>query len=149
MFNIALTHCCALSICEQQADAFVRLHSSMRIASLRFGWVIPNRLDGATQLKNIGPNFLSLASRGLWGWVSTDAAARACLLGLTVPKSAFYGHEPFFIVAPTTMFDLESAELLKDTYPEIQDIRKPFKGNLGFFDCTKAEKVLEWGESDA
>jgi len=138
-------------ICEQQADAFSRLHSWMRIASLRFHWVITSREEGAKQLTDAGTDSQLFAdhSRDLWGWVSTEAAARACLLGLTAPESAFQGHEAFFIVAPTTVVPFDSAQLLKDTYPEVKDIRTAVKGNSGFFDCGKATKVLGWTENEA
>jgi nucleoside-diphosphate-sugar epimerase len=140
----------AISVCEQQADAIARRYSGTRIASLRFHWIIPSRAEGAGKLTSSGPNsdMFSEHSRDLWGWVSLEASARACLLGLTAAESAFHGHEAFFIVAPTTAVDLDSADLQKDIYPEVTDIRKPFKGNSSFFDCSKAERLLGWTETD-
>jgi len=116
----------------------------MRIASLRFSWIIPSRAY-AVELA-VGPPKLSAdRSRDLWGWVSQDAAARACLLGLTTV--AFSGHEAFFIVAPSTVVNVDSAALQKEVYPEVEDIRRPWKGNASFFDCSKAERLLGWTEA--
>ena len=116
----------------------------MRIASLRFSWIIPSRAY-AVELA-VGPPKLSAdRSRDLWGWVSQDAAARACLLGLTTVT--FSGHEAFFIVAPSTVVNVDSAALQKEVYPEVEDIRRPWKGNASFFDCSKAERLLGWTEA--
>ena len=87
-------------------------------------------------------------SRDLWGWVSQRAAARACLLGITAKEEAWKGHEPFFIVAPNTVMDMLSEDLSSTVYPEVNDIRKPWKGNSSFFDCSKAEKILGWREEE-
>ena len=136
------------SICEQQASAIARRYLDIRIASLRFHWIIPSRLYGTSQLNAAGPSSSLWAehSRDLWGWVSLRAAARACLLGLTAKEGAWKGHEPFFIVAPYTVVDLESENLCKTIYPEVKDVRRAWAGNSSFFDCSKAEKALGWSE---
>ncbi|WOO84293.1 Putative dihydroflavonol 4-reductase [Vanrija pseudolonga] len=137
----------AYSVCKReseiQCEAFARRYPGMRIASLRFHWVIPDSLayDPVALDEKKG------TERDLWGWVSTSQTARACLLSLTAPESTFPpGHEAFFIVAPTAVQRRLSSELLEEHYPEIKDIRRTFTGNEGFYDVSKAEKMLGWKE---
>ena len=74
-------------------------------------------------------------TRDLWGWVSLHASARACLLGLTAKEGAWKGHEPFFIVAPNTVVDMDSEDLCRKANPEVKDVRRSWKKNFSFFDC--------------
>lgn len=86
--------------------------------------------------------------KDLWGWVSLTATADACLRGLTAPESSFpNGHEAFFVIAPTTMQQTPSEELLATKYPELvgkMDLEG--KGNIGFISTAKIEKMLGWKE---
>ena len=87
--------------------------------------------------------------KDLWGWVSVDASASACLLGLEAPESTFpLGHEAFFIVAPTTQQQRDTTELLRDYYPELAKKWEAsgMRGNQGAFDTSKAERMLGWKE---
>lgn len=137
-------------MCEQQASAIARRYPRMRIASLRFHWIIPSRTHGNSLLNKSSPSskFVLEHSRDLWGWVSLHASAKACLLGLTVKEGAWQGHEPFFIVAPNTVVDVDSEELCGKVYPEVKDFRRAWNKNSSFFDCTKAEAVLGWHGGD-
>ena len=87
--------------------------------------------------------------KDLWGWVSVDASANACLLAITVSELVFpLGHEAFFIVAPTTQQQRDTKELLQEHYP---DLAKKWeasgrRGNVGAFDTSKAERMLGWKE---
>ncbi|ORX37019.1 hypothetical protein BD324DRAFT_600634 [Kockovaella imperatae] len=130
-------------ICEVQADSYARKFPHMRIATLRFHFVAPMDLVDADKMHKHGG-----AWKDLWGWVSLDDTAEACLRGLTAPTSTFpLGHETFFIVAPTHAQQCDSLELLKTKYPDIKDVRKELIGNTGFFDCSKAERMLGWRAS--
>lgn len=131
------------SVCEIQSDAFCRRYPSLRVASLRFHAVTPD--DQCT------PEILDARKgswKDLWGWVSLTATSKACVSGLTAPESTFpLGHEAFFIVAPTTMQQTPSEELLISQFPELEgkmDLKG--KGNLGFMTTKKAEKMLGWTE---
>ncbi len=55
----------------------------------------------------------------------------------------FTGHEALYIVAPDTMVDTPSHELHELHYPNVS-LRGDLTGRRGFFDCTKAEKLLGW-----
>ena len=127
-------------VVEMQSDAFARTYPSMRIATLRFHLVAPD--------DTVSREARHTRWNDLWGWVSTTATARSCLLGLTAPESKFpKGHEAFFIVAPTTCRQESTRELLKEAYPEIKDVRGKMEGNEGLFNCEKAERMLGWTET--
>ena len=64
-------------ICEQQADSFARRYEDIRIASMRFHWVVPDRAT-AGRWFNVSPD----AEKHLWAYTLFEAAARACLLSL-------------------------------------------------------------------
>jgi nucleoside-diphosphate-sugar epimerase len=82
-------------------------------------------------------------SSQLWGWVQEDEAARAFLLAVTSNKEEFKGHERFFVVAPETATQETSVELARKVWPQVE-MRRELKGREGFFDCSKAERLLGW-----
>jgi nucleoside-diphosphate-sugar epimerase len=123
-------------ICEQQGDSFARRYETMRIASLRFHGVVPERATMVQYGQRIGDTL----AKQLWGYTRLDASARACLLALTAD---FRGHEAFYIVAPDTMSETPSRELARQFFPDVP-VRGDFSGNSGFFDCAKAERLLGW-----
>lgn len=118
----------------------------MRIATLRFHWVVPTPQVSAEAL-----NEHKGAWKDLWGWVSVEGVARSILLGLVAPTTTFpeNTHETFFIVAPTTCQQLPTMELLRSKYPDMgeEHLRKELIGNAGLFDCSKAKRMLGWEES--
>lgn len=125
-------------ICEQQGDSIVRRYEQMRIASLRFHWVVPSlelpRSVHKQRAENPQP-------KHLWAWTHQAAAARACLLGVTAD---FSGHEVFFIIAPNTVADeATSLELAQRFYPQVP-VRGDLSGHRSFFDSSKAERLLGW-----
>ncbi|MDB5538420.1 MAG: hypothetical protein JWQ89_147 [Devosia sp.] len=123
-------------ICEQQADTFVRRYENMRIASMRFHWVVPERALAARSFTSESPD----PAKHLFAYTRFDAAARACLLSLTAD---FVGHEVFYIVGPDTTVEVPSLELAAKHFPNI-----PIKGDLSgfrsFFNSSKAERLLGW-----
>ena len=123
-------------MCEQQADSFVRRYEGMRIASLRFHYVTPERAEAAERFNQAEDKF----RHRLWAYTRRDAAARACLLSLTAD---FEGHEAFFIIAPDTTSDEPSRALAAKYLPEVP-IRGEFAGNCSFFDSSKAGRILGW-----
>ncbi|MFZ0215107.1 MAG: NAD(P)-dependent oxidoreductase [Candidatus Dormiibacterota bacterium] len=122
-------------ICEEQGDSFARLHSDLSIASMRFHWVVAGR-EVATERAAGG----EAAIKHVWGYTRADEAARACLLSLTVP---FSGHEAFYIVAPRTMSQRPTMDLLREHYPSVE-VREPLEADAGLYDCTKAARLLGW-----
>jgi nucleoside-diphosphate-sugar epimerase len=123
-------------ICEQQGDSFARRYQGIRIASMRFHWVVPTRAFAASHhgfaTKEI--------SKHLWAYTLYQPAARACLLSL---EAAFDGHEAFYIVAPDTIIDVQSADLAARFFPNTE-IRGDLSGYRSFFNCSKAERLLGW-----
>jgi nucleoside-diphosphate-sugar epimerase len=123
-------------ICEQQAASFARRYEVMTIASLRFHWVVPERVTAARQGSNDG----EMMAKQLWGYTALDATARSCLLSL---NANFKGHEAFYIVAPDTMMDVPSLALKQQFFPDVP-MRGDLSGQRGFFDCSKAARLLGW-----
>ncbi len=124
-------------ICEQQADSLCRRYEDLRIVSLRFHWVVP---DIALPRGVFGNKSIPGQHRHLWAWTRLEAAARACLLGVTAEYS---GHHALFIIGPTTVVETPTLELVRTHYPQVP-IRGDLSGNRGFFDCSKAERLLGW-----
>ncbi|KAF8072058.1 hypothetical protein FPV67DRAFT_916627 [Lyophyllum atratum] len=129
-------------ICELQADTIVRRHPSMRIASLRLHWSIPN----PSSVKDTDP---VQRSKDLWGYLQEDSGADAFLLALTGETGKWSGHEAFFITAPVILGDGNSQELRQKCWPDVP-IRdgKDVSGRKGFFDCGKAQRLLGWVHRD-
>ncbi|KAG8860864.1 Glucosyltransferase-like protein [Tulasnella sp. 330] len=76
-------------VLEMQCDSIARTHPDMSIASLR--------LHHCTLEKKRGDPHANNWCKDLWGWTSTESAARACLFALSVP---WKGHEAMFIASP-------------------------------------------------
>jgi UDP-glucose 4-epimerase len=121
-------------ICEQQGDTFARRHEGIRIASMRFHWVVPDRAMAAQNFNRPGQE------KHLWAYTRTEAAARACLLAL---DARFTGHEAFYIVAPDTTSDAPSLELAARHYPQVP-VTGDLSGRRSFFSSAKAERMLDW-----
>lgn len=124
-----------------QADTIVRRHTTMRIASLRLHWSVCDRFqaqrdDAARRRKN------------LWGYVQEDSAAEAFLLAIT-GENRWSGHEAFFIVAPRIASDQDTKTLREEHWPGVSlKEGKDVSGSTGFFDCSKAERLLGWVHRD-
>lgn len=123
-------------ICEEQARSIVRRYEDVTVGSLRFHGVIEPEKHNLKQTAPIEP----WSTRHLWGYTSFDAAARASLLAVT---ANFTGAHAFYIVAPETMMATPSLELAARFYPGVP-VRGDLSGNHGFFDCSRAEKLLGW-----
>lgn len=123
-------------IMEQQGDSFARRNPEMSIASLRFHMLIDTYERAAEWTPRMG----EVSARHLWAYTLMAEASRACLLALTAD---FVGHEVFYIVAPHTAANEPSQELARKAYPNVE-LRDAFEGKQGFFDCSKAERILGW-----
>jgi nucleoside-diphosphate-sugar epimerase len=123
-------------ICEMQAESIARRFEDVTIASMRFHGVVPGRPTMAQWSSRAG----AMMSKHLWGYTRFDAAARACLLSL---RADYKGAEAFFIVAPDTGVDVPSLELARRFFPDVP-VRGDLSGQRGFFDCSKAERLLGW-----
>ena len=122
-------------ICEQQADAFARLHGGVSIASLRFHWNKPRQFAHDAYANGWLP-----LEKHLWAYVDPKAGARAALAAVLADLS---GHEVFNITAPDTTEDVASRTLAARHFPEVP-IRGDFAGNCSFFDSSKARRMLDW-----
>ena len=123
-------------VLEQQADAFARRFAQLKIASLRFHWL----MEHVQRAAELSRERAAVATRHLWAYTNTRAACRACLAAITAD---FSGHEVFYIVAPRTVVAEPSLELARQHYPDTP-IRGELPGHTGFFSCAKAERLLGW-----
>jgi UDP-glucose 4-epimerase len=130
-------------VLEAQADSFARRYEEMTISSLRFHGLTKlterRTRDTWAQVNETGRR---VSANHLWAYTDIDAAARACELALL---AEWAGHEAFFITAPTTIFDdsMPSLELARQHYPNVP-IRADLPSNTGFYDCSKAGRLLKW-----
>ncbi|KAL4803401.1 hypothetical protein BDV18DRAFT_162965 [Aspergillus unguis] len=123
---------------EYQARSFVDWFPGMNIACLRIHEVAPLK----DVQKEHEENWEESGVRQLWGWVSPEATARACLLSVEKAEN-LKGMEVLNIVAPTTTQKTPSKELAKKYYPDAE-IKPGFDGNKGFWTTDKAKKVIGW-----
>lgn len=123
---------------EMQADTIVRRYPFMRIASLRLTWSVPSRSD-AVRLDSMR------RKNDLWGYVQQDAGAEAFLLAITNEDDRWWGHEAFFITAPDTSHEEDSVKLKEEWWKDVPIKEgKDLSGRKSFFDCSKAERLLDW-----
>ncbi|PIL35436.1 hypothetical protein GSI_02163 [Ganoderma sinense ZZ0214-1] len=102
------------SICELQADAIVRRYPSMRVA------IQSLRLS--------------------WSVPSREAATRD-----DSERRKNDLHERFFITAPDTASDVPTMEVYEQYWKDVPIKEgKDLSGHKGFFDCSKAERLLGW-----
>ncbi|TRM65067.1 hypothetical protein BD626DRAFT_490797 [Schizophyllum amplum] len=126
-------------IAELQGSTIVRRYPDMRVASLRFSWSVPEK-PGAHWKP------FSRAATDLWGWVHEDDTAEAFLLALKPDNARWSGHEAFFISAPIISYEeLDSKDLRLEYWPDVPVKEgKDVSGQKGFFDCSKAQRLLGW-----
>ena len=79
-------------------------------------------------------------SKHLWAYTLRRSAAEACLLAL---EDRFSGHEAFYIVSPRTTETIPCLELAARYFSNVP-VRGDLSGTRGFFDTSKAERLLGW-----
>jgi UDP-glucose 4-epimerase len=121
---------------EQQSAAFARRRPDVPFSALRLHGL---RDDAASA----GSRDDGRARKDLWGWVSFDAAAAACLLALLRPTP---GHAVYFVVADRTTSGTPSAELAARWYPGVP-LRAPLTGHAGFYSTERIRADLGWDAS--
>jgi nucleoside-diphosphate-sugar epimerase len=121
-------------IVEQQSAAFARRRPDVAFSALRLHGL---RDDAASAMSN-GDD--ERRRKDLWGWVSFDAAASACLLALLRPTP---GHAVYHVVADRTTTATPSVELAARWYPQVP-LQAPMAGNAGFYSTARATADLGW-----
>ena len=116
----------------------------MQVASIRLHKFTPSRAHAYRDYEKD-----HFGCRGdLWSYVQMDSAADAFLRAVTVEKDRWTGHEAFFIVAPQLAAD-EGLLELKGKYFQETPIKSGWvESGKGFFDCSKAERLLGWVHED-
>ncbi|KAF8905030.1 hypothetical protein CPB84DRAFT_1745622 [Gymnopilus junonius] len=127
-------------ISEMQADTIVRRYESMKIASLRLSWSIPQ--------KSIAQKHNENRAKDLWAYVQEDSGAQAFVLAIE-DNDRWSGHERFFIAAPHTAVEEDTQSLVAQHYPDVhvKEGKMPV-GTQGLLDCSKAARLLGWYHSD-
>jgi nucleoside-diphosphate-sugar epimerase len=97
-------------ICEAQADAFVRRYEDMRIASMRFHWVVPERAIAWRRASETTPQ----SAKNLWAYTRFDAAADACL---KASRRNSLGTRPSISLPPTRRPRNQASNLRLNIFP--------------------------------
>jgi nucleoside-diphosphate-sugar epimerase len=120
-------------IVEQQSAAFARRRPDVAFSALRLHGL---RDDAAAARSDPGDG----NPKDLWGWVSYDAAAAACLLAVLRPTP---GHAVYYVVADRTTTATPSSELAARWYPGVP-LRVPMRANAGFYSTARTTAELGW-----
>ena len=118
---------------EQQSAAFARRRPDVAFSALRLHGL---REDAASASTSDDER----TRKDLWGWVSLDAAASACLLALARPTP---GHAVYHVVSDRTTTRTPSAELAARFYPGVP-LRAPLHGGAGFYATERAKADMGW-----
>ncbi|MFI0417186.1 NAD-dependent epimerase/dehydratase family protein [Spongiactinospora sp. 9N601] len=118
------------------ARMMARRHG-MSVVSLRLPYVggVDERLRDFATACAADPG---LHARGLWAYLETGDAARACLLALKVPGP---GALPVLVAAPTTLVPHPTEDLMRHYHPST-DLRTPLPGRTVPIDLTRATDLL-------
>ena len=116
-----------------QADTIVRRYPSTRIASLRPSWCTDD-WDGGEDPER--------RKNDLWAYVGLEAVAQAFLRAVDLDDQAWVGHEAFFVIAPETTHG--AAKKLWEAHWKDIPIKEGRNLEEGFFNCSKAKRLLGW-----
>ena len=127
---------------EDISIAFVRRAAgSLSVVSLRLPWIhTPETFK--TQLTPFWEDPAGGATN-LWSYIDTRDVGRACMLSVEADIS---GHEEIFVSANNTFMKQNTAQLIKEFYPEA-NINVDFEGNQALIDMAKAKAMLGYEAS--
>lgn len=121
-------------VAEAQAADFARRDPSATIVCLRVHAVLRDPSSLAGWKRDLPP----AAPKDLWGYTALADATSAALAAV---QADFTGSHVIYVVAPTTSSTRPTAELLAQYYPDVA-VRGDLSGHRGFFDCTRATRLL-------
>ncbi|TBL80898.1 NAD-dependent epimerase/dehydratase family protein [Paenibacillus thalictri] len=122
---------------EQTAKMFHE-RTGMQVVSFRLGNVI------SPEMYQNFPGFIhdpEQRKRILWSYIDTRDAAAACRLAV---EADGLGAVALNIAADETSMDIQSRDLMKAAYPDVQDLRGSLEGYETLFSNAKAKKLLQW-----
>lgn len=119
---------------ELQADAMVAANVGLSVISLRYHALISGRSERLDRQSPDAP------SRDLWGWTPLDEAAAATVRACTVASD---GHVVLNLVAGSTLSSTPTTELAARHYPDVP-LTALLRGNVSFYDSTRARELLDW-----
>ncbi len=121
-------------IAEAQAADFARRDPRLCVVSLRLHAILDNP-DRLRQWQTAPP---PNAHKDLWGYTVLADAVQACLAAV---QADITGSEVIYVVAPKTSSARPTADLVAEYYPDVE-VRGDLDGHDGFFDCSKATRLL-------
>lgn len=121
---------------EQTAAMLWRGHD-LTVVAMRFHWVATQEQILARRASLTTHEAHEHGASELWGYIEIGDAARACRLGLDAPP----GFHPLNIVAPDTLSDVPTADLLARWHPDTV-VRTPIEGTATPYSIERAEKLL-------
>jgi nucleoside-diphosphate-sugar epimerase len=133
---------------DERIAEMVARREGISIACLRFHWIATLE-DLANVARNPRPSDTSAlreGARGFWGYVAVPDAARSCRLAIEVARDYPYGFEAFNIVAPDTLLDVDTHEVMREVTPDVE-VRASIVGTASVFDTGKAKRMLGWEAS--
>ncbi len=124
---------------EELSAAYAR-GRNMQIASLRFTWVMDQKLRAQVEAKRDAKAEAERKAKAFWTWIDVRDVATSCRLAV---EKDWKGHETFWINAADTYLDLPTADALAKWYPDVP-LRQPIEGNASAVSIEKAERILGW-----
>lgn len=122
---------------EEIAQAFVR-RTGMTAISLRPGWIhTPQTFKDELLPYRDDPEF---GASNLWLYIDSRDLAQACELAL---KSNIEGFDAFYLTAPDSFMEMDSAELAEQFYPNAT-LKPEFSGRDSLVSCKRAIEVLAY-----
>jgi nucleoside-diphosphate-sugar epimerase len=119
---------------ENMADQFVRWHSNLSIASLRFSNVFEIGDYAVIAKAQARPEFRKW---NLWSYVDAADAADACVLALGADIA---GHQKMIIAGPDSMMENPSAELIAEYFPTVP--LRDVSGTMSLLSSATAEQLI-------
>ena len=123
---------------EEILQAAVNRRPTLNAVSLRMPWIqTPESFWREVGRRRDHPE---LSARDLWGYVDARDSAAAFVAAI---ERRLGGHRRIYISAADTFMDVETAALLKTSYPNAE-IRRRLKGFDSVFDLSEAAAILSY-----
>lgn len=133
----ATTYALGKLLDEVMADQFCRWNPELKMIGLRFSYVktIEEYKTFAALQDDPRKQYWNF-----WSYVDVRDAAQAVVLAVARETKGF---ETYYIVAPDTVMERPTADLLAEVFPSVP-LREAIPGHQSVFRTTKAQTVLGW-----
>lgn len=126
------------TVSEQTAEMFSR-RNGMQIVSLRFSLIAaPEEYEGLSDGIRQPERFQKI----LWSYIDIRDAAAACAAAL---RADLGGRAiALNVTGDDALSETDTAELLREFYPDVTDLRGSLRGSAPLFDNSMAKEMLGW-----